>query len=95
VNLKMYPVCIRMHAKPLPFFGDAALQTGSHVTADEAFWLHSGDNHEDFEMFRRITLLIPLLALLSLSGCIIFPHGGWHGGHHYDGRGGPGYYQHR
>lgn len=91
----MYPVCIRMHAKPLPFFGDAALQTGSHVTADEAFWLHSGDNHEDFEMFRRITLLIPLLALLSLSGCIIFPHGGWNGGHHYDGRGGPGYYQHR
>lgn len=50
--------------------------------------------HEDFEMFRRITLLIPLLAILSLSGCIIFPHGGWHGGHHYD-RGGPGYYQHR
>jgi len=46
-------------------------------------------------MLRRITMLIPLLALLSLSGCIIFPHGGWHGGHHYDGRGGPGYYQHR
>lgn len=49
---------------------------------------------EDLEMFRRITLLIPLLALLTLSGCIVFPHGGWHGGHHYD-RGGPGYYQHR
>jgi hypothetical protein len=46
-------------------------------------------------MLRRITMLIPLLALLSLSGCIIFPHGGWHGSHHYDGRGGPGYYQHR
>ncbi|MHC8339523.1 hypothetical protein [Pseudomonas sp. HLT2-19-2] len=45
-------------------------------------------------MFRRITLLIPLLAIFSLSGCIISPHGGWHGGHHYD-RGGPGYYQHR
>ncbi|MFJ7794257.1 hypothetical protein ABH906_004394 [Pseudomonas frederiksbergensis] len=45
-------------------------------------------------MLRRITLLIPLIALLSLSGCIIFPHGGWHGDHHYD-RGGPGYYQHR
>ncbi|MHC8362344.1 hypothetical protein ACYZUA_19000 [Pseudomonas sp. LS2P72] len=41
-------------------------------------------------MFRRITRLIPLLALLTLSGCIVFPHGG----HHYD-RGGPGYYQHR
>lgn len=49
---------------------------------------------EDFEMLRRITLLIPLLALLALSGCVVFPHGGWHGGHHYD-RGGPGYYQHR
>ena len=91
----MYLLCIRLHAKPLPCCGDGRVQTGSHVTADEAFWLHSGDNHEDFEMFRRITLLIPLLALLSLSGCIIFPHGGWHGGHHYDGRGGPGYYQHR
>lgn len=49
---------------------------------------------EDFEMLRRITLLIPLLGLLALSGCVVFPHGGWHGGHHYD-RGGPGYYQHR
>jgi hypothetical protein len=45
-------------------------------------------------MFRRITRLIPLLALLTLSGCIIFPNNGWHGGHHHD-RGGPGYYQHR
>ncbi|MFS2069367.1 hypothetical protein ACEN9D_11455 [Pseudomonas sp. CT11-2] len=45
-------------------------------------------------MLRRITRLIPLLALLTLSGCIILPNNGWHGGHHYD-RGGPGYYQHR
>jgi hypothetical protein len=29
---------------------------------------------------------------LSLSGCIVFPHGGWHHDHHYDDRGGPGYY---
>ncbi|MBH8614647.1 hypothetical protein ACX3YC_18010 [Pseudomonas mohnii] len=46
-------------------------------------------------MLRRITLLIPLLALLSLSGCIVFPHGGWHDhDRHYD-HGGPGYYQRR
>lgn len=41
-------------------------------------------------MFRRITLLIPLLIILSLSGCIIFPHGGgWHDHDHryYDGGG--------
>ena len=44
-------------------------------------------------MLRRITWLIPVLALLTLSGCIIFPHGGWHGDHRYYG--GPGYYQHR
>jgi len=25
-------------------------------------------------MLRRITWLIPILALLTLSGCIIFPH---------------------
>ncbi|AZD48292.1 hypothetical protein SAMN04489802_3651 [Pseudomonas chlororaphis] len=43
-------------------------------------------------MFRRITRLIPLLAMLTLSGCIIFPNGGWHH-HHYHG--GPGYYYHR
>jgi hypothetical protein len=90
----MYPVCIGLHAKPLPSGGDEQAQTKSHVTADEEFWLHCGANHEDSEMLRRITLLIPLIALLSLSGCIIFPHGGWHGDHHYD-RGGPGYYQHR
>ncbi|MGY3303595.1 hypothetical protein ACVK1X_002894 [Pseudomonas sp. PvR086] len=29
-----------------------------------------------FKMFRRITKLIPLLALLTLSGCIIFPTAG-------------------
>ncbi|MGF6091200.1 hypothetical protein [Pseudomonas sp. 18173] len=45
-------------------------------------------------MLRRITLLIPLLALLTLSGCIIYPHGGRHHDHDY-GHGGPGYYQHR
>ncbi len=44
-------------------------------------------------MFRRITRLLPLLAILTLSGCIVFPHGGGHHDH-YD-RGGPGYYQHR
>jgi hypothetical protein len=32
-----------------------------------------------------------LLALLALSGCIVFPLGGWHGDHHYD-RGGRGNY---
>jgi hypothetical protein len=37
-------------------------------------------------------LLIPLLAILTLSGCIVFPHGGWHHDHYH---GGPGYYQHR
>lgn len=26
-------------------------------------------------MLRRITLLIPLLAILTLSGCIVFPMG--------------------
>jgi len=40
-------------------------------------------------MLRRITLLIPLLAILTLSGCIVFPHGGGHHDHYY---GGPGYY---
>ncbi|WP_256206419.1 hypothetical protein [Pseudomonas sp. CF161] len=40
-------------------------------------------------MFRRITMLIPLLLMLTLSGCIFLPGG--HGGHrYYDG--GPGYY---
>ncbi|CAI8710744.1 Lipoprotein [Pseudomonas sp. IT-196MI5] len=45
-------------------------------------------------MLRRITLLMPLLAILTLGGCIVFPYGGWHHHHHYDHRG-PGYYQHR
>ncbi|WP_263860833.1 MULTISPECIES: hypothetical protein [Pseudomonas] len=40
-------------------------------------------------MFRRITLLIPLLAMLTLSGCIIMPRDG---GHHRYYDGGPGYY---
>jgi len=35
-------------------------------------------------------MLIPLLLMLTLSGCIIFPHDGWHGHRYYDG--GPGYY---
>jgi hypothetical protein len=90
----MYPICIDVHAKRLPCFGDKRLQAGSHVTADEEFSLHCGDNHEDFQMLRRITLLIPLLAILTLSGCIVFPHGGWHHDH-YDNHGGPGYYPHR
>lgn len=41
-------------------------------------------------MFRRITMLIPLLIILSLSGCFIFPRGGgWHDHDHryYDGGG--------
>ncbi|MGH8450852.1 hypothetical protein [Pseudomonas sp.] len=44
-------------------------------------------------MFRRITLLIPLLIMLSMSGCFFFPHGGggWHD-HRYDGGHG---YEHR
>ncbi|MFY0727536.1 hypothetical protein [Pseudomonas sp. NFX15] len=48
-------------------------------------------------MLRRITLLIPLLAILTLSGCIVFPHGGYHHDHydHYDDHDGRGYYQHR
>ncbi len=43
-------------------------------------------------MLRRITWLIPVLAVLTLSGCIIFPHGGWHGDHHRYYQEGPGYY---
>ncbi|MCU1737227.1 MULTISPECIES: hypothetical protein [Pseudomonas] len=39
-------------------------------------------------MFRRITMLIPLLVILSLSGCFIFPHGGgWHDHRYADGPG--------
>lgn len=45
-------------------------------------------------MLRRITVLIPLLLALTMSGCFFFPrdHGYEHDrGRHYD-RGGPGYY---
>ncbi|WDU64832.1 hypothetical protein LRS56_10395 [Pseudomonas poae] len=44
-------------------------------------------------MLRRITLLIPVLIMLTMSGCFFFPHGGgggWHD-HRYDD-GGHGYY---
>lgn len=45
-------------------------------------------------MFRRITVLIPLLITLTLSSCLIFPDGGWdHHHRHYDG--GHGYYHRR
>jgi len=89
----MYRVCIGADAMRIPSHGDAPLQTRSHVTADEELWLHAASTMRTFEMLRRITWLIPVLALLTLSGCIIFPHGGWHGDHRYYG--GPGYYQHR
>lgn len=51
---------------------------GSHVTGDEKLWLvqrliEPVSTLEDLEMLRRITLLIPLLIMLSMSGCIIFP----------------------
>ena len=45
----MYPVCICLHAMHLPFHGDAPLQTGSHVTADEEFWLHDGVTMRNFQ----------------------------------------------
>ncbi|WP_347900474.1 hypothetical protein [Pseudomonas purpurea] len=48
-------------------------------------------------MFRRITLLIPLLITLTMSGCVFYPRGGhgyYHGGPHYY-NGGPVYYEHR
>jgi hypothetical protein len=94
----MYPPCIAEHAKHIPSEGDDAGSAGSHVTGDEKIWLvprliDPVRTLEDFEMFRRITLLIPLLIMLSMSGCFFFPHGGgggWHD-HRYDG-GGPGYY---
>ena len=44
-------------------------------------------------MFRRITVLIPLLITLTLSSCLIFPDGGRHHHRHYDG--GHGGYHHR
>jgi hypothetical protein len=92
----MYPLCIAEHAKYIPAGGDGIGSAGSHVTGDEKLWLvrrliQSMSTLEDFEMFRRITLLIPLLIILSMSGCIIFPHGGgWHDHRYYGG--GPGYY---
>ncbi|WP_200868913.1 hypothetical protein [Pseudomonas brassicacearum] len=45
-------------------------------------------------MFRRMTLLLPLLAILTLSGCLFFPHDRDHGDRH-DRRGGPGFDVHR
>ncbi|MCP2052831.1 MULTISPECIES: hypothetical protein [Pseudomonas] len=44
-------------------------------------------------MLRRITLLIPLLIMLTMSGCFFFPRGGGGGWHDHDHRydGGPGY----
>lgn len=49
-------------------------------------------------MFRRMTLLVPLLAILTLSGCLFFPPGGGHGGGPGGGHGGgpgPGFVQPR
>jgi hypothetical protein len=86
----MYPVCIRLHAMHIPFDRNEMARSESYVTADEEFWLHDGLTMRIFEMFRRITWLIPVFAVLTLSGCIIFPHGGWHDGHRYQE--GPGYY---
>jgi hypothetical protein len=93
----VYPLCIAEHAKHIPVCGDGIGSAGSHVTGDEKLWLvrrliEPVSTQEDFEMFRRITLLIPLLIILSMSGCIIFPHGGggWHDHRYYGG--GPGYY---
>jgi hypothetical protein len=92
----MYPLCIDNHAKHLPGYGDDVGLSGSHVTGDEKLWLvlrliELVRTLEDLQMLRRITLLIPLLIMLSMSGCIIFPHGGgWHDHRYSDG--GPGYY---
>jgi hypothetical protein len=91
----MYRVCIGVDAMRIPFHGDTSPQTGSHVTADEELWLQAALTMRIFEMLRRITWLIPVLALLTLSGCIIFPHGGWHGDHRHYAPQGPGYYYHR
>lgn len=47
--------------------------------------------YEDLPMLRRITLLIPLLMTVSLSGCWMFmPPGGGGGGHGGGGGGGFG-----
>ncbi len=87
----MYPPCIVFHAKHLQRPTNKPTKTQSHDTGEHEFSLPAF-NHEDVSMFRRITLLIPALILLSLSGCIIMPrdHGGWHDHRYYGG--GPGYY---
>ena len=51
-------------------------------------------NHEELCMFHRMTLLLPLLAILILSGYLFFPHDREHGGPH-DRHGGPGFDVHR
>ncbi|WLH10262.1 hypothetical protein PSH58_15215 [Pseudomonas hefeiensis] len=45
-------------------------------------------------MFRRITLLLSLFSVLTLSGCLFFPHDRGHGDRH-EHRGGPGVDMHR
>lgn len=92
----MYPLCIAEHAKHIPGYGDGTGSAGSYVTGAEKFWLvprliEPVGTLEDVKMLRRITLLIPLLIMLTMSGCFFFPRGGgggWHD-HRYDG--GPGY----
>jgi hypothetical protein len=71
---------------------ECATANGVSCYSREEALASCGVNHEDFEMLRRITWLIPVLAVLTLSGCIIFPHGGWHGDHHRYYQEGPGYY---
>lgn len=95
----MYPLCIVNHAKHIPSERDGLGATGSYVTGDVKVWLvprliEPVGTLEDFEMLRRITLLIPLLIMLSMSGCFFFPHGGgggWHDHRYDEGRG----YDHR
>lgn len=94
----MYPLCIAEHAKPIPENGDGPAAAGSHVTGDEKLWLvlrpiDLVNTLRIAQMLRRITLLIPLLIMLTMSGCFFFPRGGggWHD-HRYEG--GPGY-EHR
>jgi hypothetical protein len=91
----MYPLCIAEHAKRIPGNGDGAGSAGSYVTGAEIFWLvprliEPVGTLEDFKMLRRITLLIPLLIMLSMSGCFFVPHGGgggWHDHRYDDGHG--------
>ena len=74
----MYPTCILIHTNALQMAMNETTHAGSHSISGEGFYL-PGFTHEDLSMFRRITMLIPLLIILSLSGCFIFPHGGgWH-----------------